>query len=37
MGTVFAEPHMELVHMPGAPAADAVNDVAEDMGVEPAC
>ena len=37
MGTVFAEPHMELVHMPGAPAADAVNDVVEDMGVEPAC
>ena len=37
MGTVFAEPHMELVHMPGAPIADTVNDVAENMGVEPAC
>ena len=24
MGTVFAEPHMELVHMPGAPAAEEV-------------
>ena len=37
MGTVFAEPHMELVRMLGAPVADAVNDVAEDMGAEPAC
>lgn len=37
MGTVFEEQHMELVRMPGAPVADAVNDVAEDMGVEPAC
>lgn len=36
-GTVFAEPHMELVHMPGAPAADAFNDVAESMDAEPAC
>ena len=35
-GTVFAEPHMELVHMPGAPAADAFNDVAESMDAEPA-
>ena len=37
MGTVFAEPHMELVRMPGAPVADAVNDVAEGINVEPAC
>lgn len=37
MGTVFAEPHMELVHMPGAPVADAVNDVAERIDAEPAC
>ncbi|MGN8904292.1 hypothetical protein [Collinsella sp. HCP28S3_E5] len=37
MGTVFEEQHMELVRMPGASVADAVNDVAEDMGVEPAC
>ena len=37
MGTVFEEQHMELVRMPGASVADAVNDVAEDMGVEPVC
>lgn len=37
MGTVFEEQHMELVRMPGAPAADAVNDVAESMDVEPVC
>lgn len=37
VGTVFEEQYMELVRMPGTPATDAVNDVAEDMGVEPAC
>ena len=29
MGTVFAEPHMELVHMPGAPAAEEVANISE--------
>ena len=37
MGTVFEEQHMELVRMPGAPAADAADDVAENMNAEPAC
>ena len=37
MGTVFEEQHMELVRMPGAPAADIANDVAEVMDAEPAC
>lgn len=37
MGTVFAEPHMELVHMPGAPAAEEVANISEGMDVEPAC
>lgn len=37
MGTVFEEQHMELVRMPGASVADVDDDVAEDMGVEPAC
>ena len=37
MGTVFAEPHMELVHMPGAPAAEEVASISEDMDAEPAC
>ena len=37
MGTVFEEQHMELVRMPGAPAADAAGDVAEGMDIEPAC
>ena len=37
MGTVFEEPHMELVHMPGAPAAEEVANISEGMDVEPAC
>ena len=37
MGAVFEEQHMELVRMPGAPVAGAVNDVAESMDAEPAC
>lgn len=37
MGTVFEEQHMELVSMPGAPAADVDDDVAESMDAEPAC
>ena len=37
MGTVFAEPHMELVHMPGAPAAEEVASISEGMDAEPAC
>ena len=37
MGTVFEEQHMELVRMPGAPVADAINDVAESMDAEPTC
>lgn len=37
MGTVFEEQHMELVRMPSASVADAVNDVAESMDAEPAC
>ena len=37
MGTVFAELHMELVHMPGAPAVEEVANISEDMDAEPAC
>ncbi len=37
MGTDFEEPHMELVHMPGAPAAEEVANISEGMDAEPAC
>ena len=37
MGTVFEEPHMELVHMPGVPAAEEVANISEGMDAEPAC
>ena len=37
MGTVFAEPHMELVHMPDAPAAEDAAGNSECMTAEPSC
>ena len=37
VGTVFEEQYMELVRMPGAPAAEEVAGISEGIDVEPAC